>query len=68
MVSKVRKSVFMRLMIRPSKNAKPFYVIKSVQNNGKNTFATVEKLGTDNFIKETYDVDDAEGWARSLVN
>ena len=27
----------MRLMISPSKNAKSFYVIKSVQKNGKNT-------------------------------
>lgn len=27
-----------------------------------------EKLGTETFIKETYDVDDAEAWARSHVN
>ena len=58
----------MRLMISPSKNAKSFYVIKSVQKNGKNTSEIVEKLGTETFIKETYGVDDAEAWARSHVN
>ena len=52
----------MRLMISPSKNAKSFYVIKSVQKNGKNTSEIVEKLGTENFIRETYSVDDAEAW------
>mgnify|MGYP000469443824 CR=1 FL=1 len=58
----------MRLMISPSKNAKSFYVIKSVQKNGKNTSEIVEKLGTETFIKETYGVDDAEAWARSDSN
>lgn len=58
----------MRLMISPSKNAKSFYVIKSVQKNGKNTSEIVEKLGTETFIKETYGVDDTESWARSHVN
>lgn len=58
----------MRLMINPSKNDKSFYVIKSVQKNGKNTSEIVEKLGTETFIKETYGVDDAEAWARSHVN
>jgi hypothetical protein len=67
-VLKVRRSIFMRLMISPSKNAKSFYVIKSVQKNGKNTSEIVEKLGTETFIKETYGVDDAEAWARSHVN
>lgn len=67
-VLKVKTSVFMRLMISPSKNAKSFYVIKSVQKNGKNTSEIVEKLGTETFIKETYGVDDAEAWARSHVN
>ena len=67
-VLKVKRSVFMRLMISPSKNAKSFYVIKSVQKNGKNTSEIVEKLGTETFIKETYGVDDAEAWARSHVN
>lgn len=67
-VLKVKRSVFMRLMISPSKNAKSFYVIKSVQKNGKNTSEIVEKLGTETFIKETYGVDDAEVWARSHVN
>ena len=65
---KVRRSGFMRLMISPSKNAKSFYVIKSVQKNGKNTSEIVEKLGTEAFIKKTYGVDDAEAWARSRVN
>lgn len=67
-ILKVKRSVFMRLMISPSKNAKSFYVIKSVQKNGKNTSEIVEKLGTETFIKETYGVDDAEAWARSHVN
>ena len=68
LILKVKRSVFMRLMISPSKNAKSFYVIKSVQKNGKNTSEIVEKLGTETFIKETYGVDDAEAWARSHVN
>ena len=46
----------MRLMISTSKNTKSFYVIKSVQKNGKNTSEIVEKLGTETFIKETYGV------------
>ena len=58
----------MRLMISPSKNAKSFYVIKSVQKNGKNTSEIVEKLGTETFIKETYGVDNAEVWTHSHVD
>lgn len=58
----------MRLIISPSKNAKSFYVIKSVQKNGKNTSEIVEKLGSKNFIRENYGVDDAEAWALSRVN
>ena len=45
-----------------------FYVIKSVQKNGKNTSEIVEKLGTENFIKETYGVDDDEAWAHSHID
>lgn len=67
MVSTASMSVFIMLMISPSKNAKSFYVIKSVQKNGKNTSEIVEKLGTENFIKETYGVNDSEVWARSHV-
>lgn len=58
----------MMLMISPSKNAKSFYVIKSVQKNGKNTSEIVEKLDTENFIKSTYGVDDADVRARSHFN
>lgn len=57
----------MRLKISPSKNAKSYYVIRSVRRDGKNSSEIVEKLGTEKYIKETYEVDDAEAWARAYV-
>lgn len=57
----------MRLKISPSKNAKSYYVIRSVRRAGKNSSEIVEKLGTEKHIKETYGVDDAEVWARAYV-
>lgn len=57
----------MRLKISPSKNAKSFYVIRSVRRAGVNSSEIVEKLGTEKYIKETYGVDDAEAWARTYV-
>lgn len=57
----------MRLKISPSKNAKSFYIIRSVRRDGKNSSEIVEKLGTEKYIKETYGVDDAEAWARAYV-
>ena len=57
----------MRLKISPSKNAKSFYVIRSVRRAGVNSSEIVEKLGTEKYIKETYGVDDAEAWARAYV-
>lgn len=58
----------MRLKISPSKNARSFYVIQSVRRNGKNSSEIVEKLGTEQYIKDTYGVDDAEAWARAYVD
>lgn len=58
----------MRLKISPSKNAKSYYVIRSIRRAGKNSSEIVEKLGTEKYIKETYGVDDAEAWARAYVN
>lgn len=58
----------MRLKISPSKNAKSFYVIRSVRRAGVNSSEIVEKLGTEKYIKETYGVDDAEAWARAYVD
>lgn len=57
----------MRLKISPSKNAKSFYVIRSIRRAGVNSSEIVEKLGTEKYIKETYGVDDAEAWARAYV-
>lgn len=57
----------MRLKISPSKNAKSFYVIRSIRREGKNSSEIVEKLGTEKYIKETYGVDDAEAWARAYI-
>ena len=57
----------MRLKISSSKNAKSFYVIRSIRREGKNSSEIVEKLGTEKYIKETYGVDDAEAWARAYI-
>ena len=57
----------MRLQISRTKNAASFYVVKSAYVNKKRTSIIVEKLGTEKHICETYDVDDAEAWARAYV-
>ena len=57
----------MRLRITKSAHSKSYSVIKSAYINKKRTTVTVERLGNDKYICETYGVDDAEAWARDYV-
>ena len=57
----------MRLRITKSAHSNSYSVIKSAYINKKRTTVTVEKLGNDKYICETYGVDDAEAWAREYV-
>ncbi|MGI6501649.1 MAG: IS1634 family transposase [Anaerostipes sp.] len=58
----------MRLNIVKSKNAKSYYIIRSIRRDGKNTSEIVEKLGTEKHIQQTYNVNDAELWARNRLD
>ena len=57
----------MRLRITKSAHSNSYSVIKSAYVNKKRTTVTVEILGNDKYIRETYGVDDAEAWARQHV-
>lgn len=57
----------MRLRITKSAHSNSYSVIKSAYVNKKRTTVTVERLGNDKYICETYGVDDAEAWARAHV-
>ena len=57
----------MRLRITKSAHSNSYSVIKSAYINKKRTTVTVEILGNDKYIRETYGVDDAEAWARAHV-
>ena len=58
----------MRLSVSKSKNATSFFVIRSIYNNGKRTSEVVEKLGNEQYIKDTYGCDDAYAWAKAYVD
>lgn len=57
----------MRLSVSKSKNATSFFVIRSIYKGNKRSSEVVEKLGNENYIKETYGCDDAYAWAKSYV-
>ena len=57
----------MRLGYTKSTNSTSYYVYKSAYINGKRTTVTVEKLGNDKYICETYGVTDAKKWAQERV-
>lgn len=58
----------MKLTISRSKNSTSFYVHESYRNEkGHSTTRVVEKLGTAEFIKSEYGVEDPEKWAREYV-
>ena len=57
----------MRLRVTKSAHSNSYSVIKSAYINKKRTSVTIEKLGNDKYICETYGVDDAEAWAREYV-
>ena len=57
----------MRLRVTKSAHSKSYSVIKSAYINKKRTTVTVERLGNEKYICETYGVDDAEAWARDYV-
>lgn len=57
----------MRLSVTKSKNSTSFFVIRSVYKGEKRTSEVVERLGTEEHIKETYGCDDAHAWAKAYV-
>ena len=57
----------MRLRVTKSAHSKSYSVIKSAYINKKRTTVTVERLGNEKYICETYGVDDADAWARDYV-
>lgn len=57
----------MRLKITKSKNSNNYYVIKDVFINKKRTSKIVEKLGNDDFIRQTYHSDNPLQWATHYV-
>ena len=57
----------MRLRVTKSAHSNSYSVIKSAYINKKRTTVTVERLGNEKYICETYGVDDAEAWARNYV-
>lgn len=57
----------MRLNIVESKNAKQYYVIKSVRINGKNTSKIIKKLGTHEEVLLKANGEDPVVWAKKYI-
>lgn len=57
----------MRLQIVHSKNAKSFYVVKSILTRGKRSSKVVEKLGTYADLLERLNGEDPIAWAQAYV-
>jgi len=57
----------MRLNVSKTKNAASFYVIKTIYENGKERTITVEKLGTENALREKLNGADPYEWANNYV-
>lgn len=57
----------MRIKITESKNAKSFYVIKSIYENGSHTSKIVEKLGTLEEVKAKAGDQDPYEWAKEYA-
>ena len=57
----------MRLQISKSKNASSLYVTKSIYVNGVSTSKVVEKLGTNDELKEKLNGEDPIEWAKAYV-
>lgn len=57
----------MRLKISRSKNSASLYVIKSVYENGVNSSVIVEKLGTENELREKLNGRDPYEWAKEYI-
>lgn len=57
----------MHLSVSKTKNAKSFYMLKSVWEGGKHTTKIVEKLGTEEAIKKAHPNVDPYEWAKSYV-
>lgn len=58
----------MRLNVVKSKNAASFYVIKSFRENGHSTSKIVEKLGTEEELRERLGGQDPYEWAKAYVH
>jgi len=63
----VWRDVIMRLQISKSKNSASFYVIKTIYDNGKERTKIVEKLGTENELKEKLGDQDPIEWAKKYI-
>ena len=58
----------MRLQISKSKNAASLYIIKTVYTNGKEHTKIVEKLGTEQELRERLNGQDPYEWAKDYVD
>jgi len=63
----IGEGLTVRLNKVKSKNAVSYYIIRSVRRDGKNSSEIVKKLGTEKSIKETYGVEDVDGWAKEQL-
>lgn len=57
----------MRLQIIKSKNAASYYVVKSIYEKGKRSSKVVEKLGTEEYLREKLNGQDPIEWAKEYV-
>jgi transposase len=57
----------MRLQIIKSKNAASYYVVKSVYENGRRSSKVVEKLGTEEYLRQKLNGQDPIMWAKAYV-
>ena len=57
----------MRLKVSRSKNAASLYVIESTYENGIHSSRIVEKLGTENELREKLNGQDPYEWAREYI-
>lgn len=62
------EETIMRLKVSRSKNSASFYVTKTVYIDKKERTITVEKLGTENELREKLNGQDPYEWAKNYVN
>ena len=57
----------MRLQVSKSKNSASLYVIKTIYTNGKEQTKIIEKLGTENELREKLNGEDPYEWAKKYI-